>query len=141
VDPRVGPLRAAITELLHTHQTSVAAAKYHELRQIDARQVLAAAEQLDVANQLMADGQYEVAAASYEDFLRIYPEEYQSDQVRLILGLVYARYVPQPQRAVELLRQVLPGLHDQGQRAMAEAELQRLGAGPPPDAGPSASTP
>ena len=128
VDPRVGPLRDAIVNLLHDHQVPAAAGKYLELRQIDSRQVLAGPDQLDVANQLMSDGHYDAAAAAYEDFLRLYPNEHQADQVRLILGIACARYLGRRERAIELLRQVLPGLHDKGQRAMAEAELERLNA-------------
>jgi outer membrane protein assembly factor BamD (BamD/ComL family) len=87
---------------------------------------------LDLANQLMADRRYAQAAAAYEDFLRAYPASSQSEQVTLVLGLIYSQYLPQPQRAIELFRGVLGRLHDARQKAFAEAELARLEAPPPP---------
>lgn len=134
VDPRITPLRDAICEALRAHQIPQAVAKYHDLRTIDPAQVMAAQDQLDIANQMMADGHYVVAAQAYEDYLRVYPKAPQIEQVELVLGLVYARYLPAPttapQRAAELIRAALPRLHEPSQRALAESELLRLEAAP-----------
>ncbi|MEI8195892.1 MAG: rhomboid family intramembrane serine protease [Phycisphaerae bacterium] len=94
LDPRILPLREAISEAVRTHQIPQAVAKYQELRGIDPAQVMAAQDQLNIANQMMADGHYVAAAQAYEDYLRVYPKAPQIEQVELILGLVYARYVP-----------------------------------------------
>ena len=81
------------------------------------------------------------AAVAYEDFLRAYTGSAviggsavsgstQPEQVMLILGLIYVRYVPRPERARALFTNAIPRLMDPQQRALAEGELARLG--PPP---------
>jgi len=122
-------LRAAVSDYLRGHQVPEAAAKYLELKRLDSEQVLSVQDQLDVSNQLMSEGRYAEAAEAYEDYLRTYPRAPQNEQVELILGLIYARYLPRPVRAVELLKGVLERLHDSGQRALAEEELARLAGG------------
>jgi membrane associated rhomboid family serine protease len=129
VNPQVTALREQIGGLLKEHRVPEAAAKYLALRALDPRQVLSAQDQLDVANQLMSEAQYPEAAAAYEDYLRVYPTGTQVDQVMLILGIIYARYAPDPARAVQMLQGALGRLHDQGQRELAEAELLRLEPG------------
>jgi hypothetical protein len=44
----------------------------------------------------------------------------------LILALIYDRYVPNRERALEILRSAIPRLHDPQQRAFAEEELARM---------------
>jgi membrane associated rhomboid family serine protease len=135
-DPRVVPLRDAVSVLLREHRLPEAAAKYRELRGIDARQILTAQDQLDVANQLMAEQRHAEAAAAYEDYLRAYPKRPQEEQIVLVLALIYLRYRPDAARARELLEGVIPRLHDPQEREMAQAELARL-TSPPGGAPPS----
>jgi membrane associated rhomboid family serine protease len=132
-DPRVESLRAESARLLRLHETPDAAQRYLELRAIDPTQVLPPQDQVDVANQLMAEKKYVEAAAAYEDYLRVYPTTGagQQEQIMLILGLIYARYVPRPERAKELFTKVLPHLHNEGERALAEEELRRLATNEP----------
>ncbi len=126
VSPAISALRGEISELLRNHDVPTAARKYLELRGLDANQVLPAQGQLDVSNQLMHDRQYDDAAGAYETYLKYYVDGPQSEQVQLMLGLLYAHYQPQPQRAMELLRKVIPRLHDPAQKDMAQSELRRL---------------
>jgi hypothetical protein len=49
-----------------------------------------------------------------------------------MLGHIYARYHRNPARARELLQKILPSLHSPQEKEMAQAELQALGAPPPP---------
>ena len=128
VDPRIASLRLEITRLLQLHEFNDASKRFLELKTIDPAATLPPQEQLDIGNQLMADGHYAEAAGAYEDYLRLYPTSAagQQDQVTLILGLIYARYLPQAERAKELFRNLLPRLHNPREKQMAEAELQRL---------------
>ena len=135
IDPRVTALREEVLEMLRQRRLPDAARKYVELRAADATQVLAMQDQLDVANQLMSEQKYAEAAGAYEDYLRVYPTGTQTDQVMLILGIVYAKYRPDAARAVTLLRGAVERLHDKGQRELAEAELTRLTGGSSPPAG------
>jgi membrane associated rhomboid family serine protease len=127
VDPRVEKLRYEIGELIHRHELPGAVGKFLELRALVPDAVLTAPDQLDVANQLMAESRHKEAAAAYEDYLRLYPNTAQHEQAMLILALIYGQYVPNRERAVEILRGVIPRLHDARQRAFAEEELRRLG--------------
>jgi outer membrane protein assembly factor BamD (BamD/ComL family) len=135
-DPRIESLRAEIARLLRIHQTADAAQRYLELRAIDPTQVLPSQEQVDVASQLMALKHYPEAAAAFEAYLRVFPTggAGQQDQITLMLGLIYARYLPTPAhktRARELLQAILPKLHNPAEKDLAQAELTQLGAAPP----------
>jgi membrane associated rhomboid family serine protease len=141
LDPRVESLRAEISRLLRLHELPDAVARYLELRTVDPSQVMAAQDQLDIANQLMADGRYAEAAGAYEDYLKSYPAAAQYEQIMLILGLIYARYYPRAERAKELFTAALPRLHDAAQRELAETELRKLGSSPPPPPPPPGPPP
>jgi outer membrane protein assembly factor BamD (BamD/ComL family) len=128
VTPRVEQLRYDIGDLIHRHNLPAAVQKYRELRELVPQAVLTAPDQLDIANQLMAEARHKEAAAAYEDYLRLYPNTAQHEQVMLILALIYTQHVPNPERAVQILRTAIPRLHDPNQRAFAEEELARLTA-------------
>jgi hypothetical protein len=99
---------------------------YRDLLQIDAGQILGSQLQLDMANQLMADRHYDTAAAAYELFLDSYRNYGQKEQIELILGLIYGRYLHRPDRARELLTAALTRLTDATERELAEKALIEL---------------
>jgi membrane associated rhomboid family serine protease len=125
-DPRVVDLRAEIAEAMAHHNLPGAAALYLRLRVIDAGQVLSRQAQLDVANQLNAQQLYAEAADAYEAFLRTYPKFEQIEQIELMLGLIYARYLQQYDRAKGYLVKAMSRLHGDRELAMARAELIRI---------------
>ncbi len=135
-DPRIDSLRAEIARLLRVHDTAGATARYLELRAMDATQVLPPQDQVDVASQLMATQQYAQAAEAYEGYLRVYPAAGvgQQEQIMLMLGVIYGRYLGNPGRAKEVLEKVLPGLHNPQDKEMALGELKLLAGTPPPPA-------
>ena len=120
-------LRQQILDSLADHDMVRAVQLYGRLRRTDPDQVLPTQGQLDLANQLMAQGNYQQAAEAYELFLKTYPTYQQSSQVQLMLGLVYTRYLNQPSRARELLRNALGQLPDDSPaRQMCQSELDRI---------------
>jgi membrane associated rhomboid family serine protease len=128
-DPRMGRImdvRAAIADALNAHDLPRAADLYIELKTLDPQQVLARQAQLDVANQLAGQQKYPQAAEAYESFLRHYPKFEQIEQVELMLGLIYARYLAQYRRAKECLLRALAKLHGDREVTMARAELERI---------------
>ncbi len=131
-NPRVATLRDQITLLIRERRLPDATARYLELRTLDPRQILTPQDQLDVANQLMADAKYAQAGAAYEDYLNAYPRRPQEEQVVLVLALIYIRYLPDPVRARELLIGLIPRLHNPEERQLAQSELARLDTPPPP---------
>jgi outer membrane protein assembly factor BamD (BamD/ComL family) len=112
---------------LERDDLSAAAAHYIQLRKIDPRQVLSRTALLDVANQLAHQQSHAAAADAYEQFLGAYPNYDQIEQVQLMLGLIYARYLGRPERAREHLNRAMARLHRKRDLDMAQAELSRLG--------------
>ena len=49
-----------------------------------------------------------------------------AEQVQLMLGILYSRYLNEPEKAVTYLKAALEHLHDPGQRKMCKDELDRL---------------
>jgi hypothetical protein len=132
---RVMDLRGAISDAITAGDITKAADLYIELKLADPAQVLARQAQLDVANQLAAQQRYPQAAEAYELFLRHYPKFEQIEQVELMLGLIYARYLGQYERARECLLKASARLHKENELEMARSELSRiapLALGQPP---------
>ena len=92
---------------------------------------MAAQNQLDVANHLAHQQLYPQAAEAYEAYLRQYPRTVQIEQVELRLGLIYARYLSQNEKAREHLTRAIEKLHGDREIALARDELARLGPPPP----------
>jgi membrane associated rhomboid family serine protease len=122
-------LRAAIQRHITNHDLPGAAAAYRDLqRECPGSAPLPEPYQLDLANQLYAEGDHAYAAAAYEMLLDRFPSAASAAQVRLILGLLYARQLHRPQRARELIELARPTLRDTGQKALAEQVLAELAA-------------
>lgn len=110
-----------------SHRNAAQAAKlYRELLEIDPSQILPRQLQLDVANQLMSEGHWQPAADAYQKFLSLYGTYEYAEQVHLMLGLLYSRYLSRPQEAIDHLRQAQEHLTDTGQKTMCRQEIDRL---------------
>jgi membrane associated rhomboid family serine protease len=118
-------LREQVTAALASKNTPEAAKLYKELLELDPEQTLPRQNQLDLANTLMADNQWEWAAKAYENYLAQYGQN-GAEQVQLMLGLLYTRYIYKPDRAQGLLRQALEKLTQPGQIRMCEDLLAEL---------------
>jgi tetratricopeptide (TPR) repeat protein len=123
---RVSEVRASIAAAMAHHDLPTATELYLQLRALDPEQVLSRQAQLDIANQLNAQQQYAEAAQAYESFLRNYPKFEQIEQVELMLGLIYARYLQKYDRAKEYLVKAIARLHGDRELTMAKAELVRI---------------
>ena len=123
---RITELRAEITEAIADHDLQQAVNLYLQLHKIDPEQVLARQAQLDIANQLNAEQHYAEAAEAYEAFLRTYPKFEQIEQVELMLGLIYARYLEKYDLAKGFLVKAIARLHGDRELKMARAELLRI---------------
>jgi tetratricopeptide (TPR) repeat protein len=123
---RLLDLRAEISEAIAHHNLPHAAYLFLELKKLDPNQVLSRQAQLDVANQLASQQFYPQAAEAYEQFLSHYPNFDQIEQVELMLGVIYARYLNHYERARQLLLRALARLHGEQQISWARAELVRI---------------
>jgi membrane associated rhomboid family serine protease len=129
-DPRqeqIMNVRAAILEAVGRHDLGNAASLYLQLKQLDPQQALPKQAQLDIANQLAGEQQYTQAAEAYETLLRVYPKTEQIEQFELMLGVIYARYLNQYDRAAHFLQRAALRLHDPSALSLANEELKRIG--------------
>jgi hypothetical protein len=139
-DPRAQQLmdlRGRASQAVAEHNLQQATEIYAELISLDPNQVLSRNAQLDVANYLASQQLYPAAAQAYEQFQRFYPNYDQIEQVHLMLGVIYSRYLNQAQRAREYLLRALARLHFARDVELARAELSHIdltmpGALPPP---------
>lgn len=124
---KVDQIRHEIARWLAQRNIAAAADQYLELMQVDPGQVLPRQSLLDIANQLAGDRRSAEAARAYEQFLAYYGNYEYSEQVELMLGILYSRYLNNPQQAVTHLRKAAERLSDPGQVKMCRDELARLG--------------
>lgn len=117
--------RERIASALAEGDQAAAVRDYLELIKLDSEQVLSRPQQLELANLLAQARHYQAAADAYEAFLSAYPAAGDAAQVRLFLGLIYARYLQQYERAALHLRRAAGGLQLDSQRTLAEDELQQ----------------
>ncbi|MEX2219912.1 MAG: rhomboid family intramembrane serine protease [Phycisphaerales bacterium] len=82
--------------------------------------------QYELANHLFETGDHQTAATAYQLFLDGYPTDPELPIVRLLLGLINARYLNDPIRARSEITRALPDLPE-GHRALARELLAELG--------------
>lgn len=81
---------------------------------------------LDIANQLMSAGQWPQAAEAYEKFLSLYGSYEHTEQVQLMLGVIYSRYLVDKEKALGYLKKAAARLSDDGQKKMCQTEITKL---------------
>ena len=126
-EKKVTELRGEITRRIGDRNLSAASELYLELISVDSSQVLAKQNQLDIANQLASASKSTESAAAYEKFLEKYGNYEYIEQVELMLGLLYRRYLNEPDLAKKYLGRAVKKLRDAGQLEMCEQELRELG--------------
>lgn len=83
--------------------------------------------QYEIANRLFERGEHATAAIAYRRFLDAYPKDAEAPTVRLMLGLVNARYLNDPIEAKRLIGEALPALKEESQASLARQLLAELG--------------
>nr|MBC8482049.1 hypothetical protein [Planctomycetota bacterium] len=119
-------LRNDISRWLAQRNTPAAADVYLRLMEIDKGQLLPSQQLLDIANQLASDNKQKEAAAGYEQFISHYSNYEYIEQVQLMLGLLYCRYLKNGEGAKKYLELAAERLRDPGQVQMCKEELERL---------------
>ena len=116
-------LRDKIRRAIASHDIKQSVKFYAQLEQMVDNPVLPRQQQLDVANQMMADNQFGAAAVAYERFLQHNPNYDHIGDIYLMLGLLYSRYLRQYKQAATILTQAIQHLSDEKKIAMANTEL------------------
>jgi tetratricopeptide (TPR) repeat protein len=125
-NPEIKRLREEIANNIYNHNLPTAAELYLELVSVDSSQVVPRQHLLDIANQLASEGRHEQAATAYEKFLASYGNYEYIEQVELMLGLIYSRYLDKPELAVKHLSLAEKKLTDPNQLQMCRDELAKL---------------
>ncbi len=123
---RIDQIRHEIARWIAQRNMAAAADLYLELMRMDPEQVLPRQSLLDIANQLASEHRAVEAARTYEQFLTHYGNYEYAEQVELMAGILYSRYLHEPQRAVQHLQKAAERLSDTGQLKMCREELARL---------------
>lgn len=125
-DEKSKELRGDINKRIAERNLPAATGLYLELMSHDSEQILPKQHLLDIANQLAGDNKPAESAQAYEQFLSRYSNYEYAEQVQLMLGILYCRYLNQPQLAIKNLEAAAKKLTDPGQLKMCNDELARL---------------
>ncbi len=125
-DEKTRKLRGKIAGWISNRNLSAAAGVYLELMEFDGSQILPPQHLLDIANQLASENKSAQSARAYEQFLANYGSYEYIGQVELMLGILYSRYLNQPDSAVKHLQAAVERLTDPGQLKMCREELAKL---------------
>lgn len=123
---RIKQLRDEISNRALQHNLSAAAEAYLELMEVDNEQVLPRQYLLDIANQLAGENKHNESAQAYEKFLAHYGNYEYVEQVELMLGILYSRYLNKPKLAIKHLQAASQKLSEPGQVKMCKEELAKL---------------
>ena len=125
-EEKIKQLRNDISSRMLERNLSAAAELYLELMRLDSEQILPRQNLLDIANQLASDSKSAQSARAYEQFLTHYRNYEYVEQVELMLGILYSRYLHQPELAAKHLKAAAEKLSDPGQLKMCTDELAQL---------------
>ena len=119
-------LRKQISADHARHDFAATAEGYAKLARITDDALLPMNQQLDVANYLMSARQHPAAADAYERFIKHYGNYEYIGDIRLMLGLIYGRYLHQDKEAEANLDQAIPDLFDSSKIELARSELAEV---------------
>lgn len=125
-NPVADTIRNELFNLIYAGDMAGASQKYVNLLETAPNSVLPLQHQMDISNKLMQLGNYQAAAAGYELFLGRYGNYAAVEQVELMLGLIYARYLAKPDRAAELLKKASGKLRNSSQIQLCNDALAAL---------------
>ena len=125
-DEKVAELRSDINHWFERRNISAVTEVYLELMEVDDGQVLPKQQLLDIANQLASENKSEESANAYEKFLAHYSNYEYIEQVELMVGILYSRYLKKPDLAKKHLQSAEKKLSAPGQLKMCREELEKL---------------
>jgi membrane associated rhomboid family serine protease len=125
-EEKIKQLRSEIASRILQHNLPAAAKTYLELIELDNEHILPRQHLLDIANQLTSESKHAESAQAYEKFLTHYSNYEYVEQVELMVGILYSRYLHKPELAIKHLRAAAQKLSDPGQVKMCNDELAKL---------------
>jgi len=125
-DKQILELRQAISRAIAGHDLDKATKLYLELIRKHGEQTLSQRQQFDIANHLFSQGNHAHAADAYQRLLKTYPRHEERGNAQLMLGLINARYLDQPDQAKPHLQEASQRLHGDD-AALARQLLAEIG--------------
>lgn len=119
--------RREVASLIADGNISAAADSYTQMLREHGPVSMNQRAQLELANHFFQNDQPEQAARAYRLYLDRARPDAESARVKLMLGLLYTRYLNRPEDARPLLRKARSEVTDTQQRELAEMLLQELG--------------
>jgi len=126
LEEKTKQLRNEIASRIAQRNLAAATEAYLELIELDSDQILPRQYLLDIANQLASENKHAKSAQAYEKFLTHYSKYEYVEQVQLMLGILYSRYLHQTELAIKHLTAAAEKLTDPGQLKMCNDELDKL---------------
>jgi membrane associated rhomboid family serine protease len=124
----VSELRGRISVRLEAGEVGAAADLYGELLALDPEQCLAERQQLLVARHFYTTGRYPQAARAFERLIGCYPGYAEVEDIRLLLGIIYARDLQQYEAADRHLSESLRRLTGETRREQCLRWLREVRA-------------
>jgi len=128
-DPEMARLVSEVQQHRREHDLPKATAVYRQLVDQFPQARLPRDTLLDVANQLAAEKDFKRAADAYEKLLAAGGSGADNDEIKQILGLIYARYLSDPNRALQLFESIIDHIHDARRKAFLQDEMAALKRG------------
>ena len=125
-EEKITQLRNEIASRISERNLPAATRIYLQLMDLDNEQVLPRQYLLDIANQLASENRTTEASQAYEQFLSHYQTYEYIEQVELMLGILYSRYLQKPDLAAKHLEEAAKKLSNPGQLKMCRDELTKL---------------
>ncbi len=113
---RIANLRSRISEVLERRDAPAAVELYEQLIAVDPAQCLSERHQLDIARECYRTERFSQAAVAFERYVEVYPHSTEVGNVRLLLGIIYARDLRQYEAADKHLTGSMETLRDHARR-------------------------
>ncbi len=124
----ISELRGKIGERLEHDDAPAAATLYEQLMLDDPRQCLSERQQLAVAREFYSTARFPQAAAAFDQFVECYARSSEATNVRLLLGIIYARDLAQFEAADKHLSESFKALRDEERRSQCLQWLKNVRA-------------
>lgn len=119
--------RTEVSRLAAEGEQTRAAKAYARLLEIDPDAVMPRDVQLRLTSQLYGLKEYQTAAIACERFLSRYPRDPEAGQIKLLTAIIHGRYLNDPLRAKELLRELEQSPLESAHRELARDLARELG--------------
>ncbi len=123
---RVSDLRSKISDAIDAGDVAGAARVYGELVGVDPKQCLPARQQIVIGKEFVNTQRSSQAANAFDRYLINYPGGADTEEIRLLVGIIYTRDLQQHETAEKHLKLAYARLRDAGRRALAKEWLESV---------------